>query len=182
VKKIFTAQIHAQIRIECKVTVTRATHRVVDPMRFLFYILGKSVESNPIIKHYQDCAADIRLNFLAYAYIFLRNLVVAHIRQSIRRSYYRSDCQLLSRPPIFFLPPPSPFVVRRRNLPSSFFTRAKSVARATRASFTPGRDYLRGKIQDCPDGRAEGDLENVLAWRHISVYATARRGGRRKWP
>lgn len=103
--------------------------------------------------------------------IFSLHIFSIDSRQSIRRSYYRFDWQFFSRlscaVPIFRL---HLSVVKNRGESNSS------------EDFT-GRDYLRGKIRDCPRRRqARTILGNVLAWRHVSVYAMVRRGGKREWP
>lgn len=138
--------------------------------------------------YYKDYSTDT----LAWAFEFSRLYVYlprnfrcrADSRQSIRRSYYRFDCQFLSPPP----PPTSTCV----NFSSSSFSREKSAARATRASFT-GRDYLRGKILDCPRQDAGQDdlrerfgmaprlrLRYGAAWRKEEMAVKLSRGIRRR--
>jgi len=106
-----------------------------------------------------------RSNFLAYAYI---SLVISSSRRFVSRFV-----DLITNPP-------------RLSRAVPIFRLHSSLAR------NPWREQLERvllqgviiceeKSKIARTGR-QGDLENVLAWRHVSVYAMARRGGRRKWP
>ncbi|CAL1680500.1 unnamed protein product [Lasius platythorax] len=73
-------------------------------------------------------------------------------------------------------------VVCHSNFSSSSFSREKSVAREQLERVLPGVIICEEKSGIARDRQDQNDLGNVLAWRHVSVYALARRGGKREWP
>lgn len=83
-----------------------------------------------------------RMLFCVRVFSLIRTFLVISLSRRFVSSYYWFDCQVLPHPRLSYY----------FNFSSSSFTREKSVAGAARASFA-GRDYLRGKIRDYPDGR-----------------------------